>query len=244
MTQQDQRPQRDLPDKIQSSWEGMRDKFGANRAVAVTAAVVAGVLLIAVVAAVVASGGGDEDGGTEQVATDESSAAEASASEEAAAGDDAQTAPSLPADGNYLMRQEAGGLCVTAGPEPGNEERTVMVLGDCAETYPVSLAFAGQGEGRYTVGLDFAEDQWEACLGADNPADEAGYLTSGYDCDGSELQSFTLSDLGSGVYAVAVAATGLCLGLLEDASAEAGAALATAACDPEDANQRFSLLVP
>jgi hypothetical protein len=226
-------PQRDLPDRIHHGLEGLRDRIGANKAVAATAAVVAVVLLVAIVAAVIAStNGGDEGGGTPAAAETSSAATED------------QAAPTLPADGAYLARQEATGLCVTNGPEPGNPERSVMVLGDCAATYPAGLAFASQGAGVYTVGLDFAADAWQACWGADEPADEAGYLTAGQDCADTDLQRFELTGVGADSYTIAVVASGLCLGLLEDAAAEAGAALATAPCDPDDPTQRFALLVP
>jgi hypothetical protein len=226
--------QRDLPDRIQHGLTGLRDRIGANRAVAATAAVVAVVLLVAIVAAVLASGGGD-------TAPNAGAATESAAAETGAAG---EPAPTLPADGAYLARQESTGLCVTSGAEPGNPERSVMVLGDCADTYPASLAFASEGAGVYTVGLDFTADDWQACWGADEPADAPGYLTAGYDCADSDLQRFQLTGVGADSYTVAVLASGLCLGLLEDAAAEAGAALATAPCDPEDPNQRFALLVP
>lgn len=232
MTQTEPRPpqqQRDLPERIQHAMTGLRDRIGANRAVAATAAVVAVVLLVAVIAAVIASGG-DGDAAPQDPSTSE--------------GLGGEPAPTLPADGAYLVRQEATGLCVTAGPEPGNAERTVMVLGDCAATYPASFAFASQGGGVYTVGLDFAADEWQACWGADEPADEPGYLSAGYQCADSDFQRFQLTGATADSYTIAVLASGLCLGILEDATAEAGAALATAACDPDDPNQRFALLVP
>ncbi|MDA1358974.1 hypothetical protein O1R50_05035 [Glycomyces luteolus] len=224
---------RDLPDRLQNGLEGLRDRVGANKAVAATAAVVAVVLLVAIVAAVIASNGGDGDGAAPP--------ADEATSSPAAAG---EPAPTLPADGAYLARQEATGLCVTNGPEPGNPERSVMVLGDCAATYPASLAFTSEGGGAYTVGLDFTEDDWQACWGADEPADQAGYLSAGQDCADSDLQRFQLTGVGADSYTIAVVASGLCMGLLEDAAAEAGAALATAPCDPDDPKQRFALLVP
>ncbi|MFC3491631.1 RICIN domain-containing protein [Glycomyces rhizosphaerae] len=228
--------QRDLPDRLQSSLEGLRDRIGANKAVAATAAVVALVLLIAIIVAVVASGGGEDENEAATPGGDESSSA--------APQGEGDPAPTLPADGAYLARQESTGLCVTDGPEPGNPERSVMVLGDCAATYPASLAFTSQGAGVYTVGLDFTEDDWQACWGADDPADQPGYLSSGQDCADSPLQQFQLTGAGADSYTFAVVASGLCLGLLEGVTAEAGAALATATCDPEDPNQRFALLVP
>jgi hypothetical protein len=232
VTQTDPRHQRDLPDRIHHGLEGLRDRIGANRAVAATAAVVAVVLLVAIVAAVIASNNGDDE------------AAPPGGGETSTAAGEGDPAPTLPADGAYLARQEATGLCVTNGPEPGNPGRSVMVLGDCAATYPASLAFASEGAGVYTVGLDFTEDDWQACWGADEPADDAGYLTAGQDCADSDLQRFQLTGAGADSYTFAVVASGLCLGLLEGAAAEAGAALATAPCDPDDPNQRFALLVP
>ncbi len=229
-------PQGDLPDRIQTGLEGLRDRIGANKAVAATAAVVAVVLLIAIVAAVIASGGDEPKDEAVQPAGDATSSA--------AAENGGETAPTLPADGAYLARQESTGLCVTNGPEPGNAERSVMILGDCAATYPVNLAFTSVGAGAYTVGLDFTEDDWQACWAADEPADQPGYLTAGQDCADSPLQQFQLTGAGADSYTIAVLASGLCLGILEGATAEAGAALATAACDPEDPNQRFALLVP
>lgn len=229
-------PQRDLPDRLQTGLEGLRDRIGANKAVAATAAVVAVVLLIAIVVAVVASGGGEDENETATPGGGES----ASAAPEG----EGDPAPTLPADGAYLARQESTGLCVTNGPEPGNPERSVMVLGDCAATYPASLAFASQGAGVYTVGLDFTEDDWQACWGADDPADQPGYLTSGQDCADSPLQQFQLTGVGADSYTFAVVASGLCLGLLEDGEAAGVAVLATATCAPEDPSQRFALLVP
>lgn len=223
--------QRDLPDRIQSSLTGLRDRIGANRAVAATAAVVAVVLLVAIVAAVLASGGGDEPAPNAGEATSP-----------AATGAAGEPAPTLPADGTYLVRQESTGLCLTTGPEIGNETRTVVVIGDCAATEPAGFGFASEGAGVYTVGMHFPD--WEACLGVDAPGDGDGYLTAAYECADDDLQRFQLTGIAADSYTIAVTATGLCLSLLWQAEGVAGEALGTTACDPEDPNQRFALLVP
>jgi hypothetical protein len=226
-------PQRDLPDRLQSSLTGLRDRIGANRAVAATAAVVAVVLLVAIVAAVLASGGDGEP------APNAGEATSPAATETEGGG---EPAPTLPADGTYLVRQESTGLCLTTGPEIGNETRTVVVIGDCAATEPAGFAFASQGAGVYTVGMHFPD--WEACLGVDAPGDGDGYLTAAYECADDDLQRFQLTGIGADSYTIAVTATGLCLSLLWQAEGVAGEALGTTACDPEDPNQRFALLVP
>ncbi|WP_158630322.1 RICIN domain-containing protein [Glycomyces terrestris] len=238
MTQTDPRPpQRDLPDRIQDALTGMRDRIGANRAVAATAAVVAVVLLVAIVAAVIASGGGPAPQAGDDASA--SAATESGTAPEAAPG---EHAPALPADGAYLVRQESTGLCLTLGPEIGNETRTVVVIGDCAATEPAAFAFAAQGAGVYTVGMELPD--WSACLGVDAPGDGDGYLTAAYECADDDLQRFQLTERGDDTYAVAVTATGLCLSLLWQAEGVAGEAIGTTDCDDADPHQRFALLVP
>jgi hypothetical protein len=234
VTPTDPRQQRDLPDRIQHGLAGLRDRIGANRAVAATAAAVAVVLLIAIVTAVLASGGDDPN----PAAGDATSPA-ATAS---AAGESGETAPTLPADGTYLIRQESTGLCLTTGPEIGNETRTVVVIGDCAATVPAGFGFTSRGGGVYTVGMSLPD--WEACLAVDAPGDGDGYLTAAYECADDDLQRFQLTETGDDTYAIAVTATGLCLSLLWQAEGVAGEAIGTTDCTAEDPHQRFSLLVP
>jgi hypothetical protein len=232
VTQTDPRQQRDLPDRIQNGLAGLRDRIGANRAVAATAAAVAVVLLIAIVTAVLASGGDDPD----------PTAGDATSPTETATGESGATAPTLPADGTYLIRQESTGLCLTTGPEIGNETRTVVVIGDCADTVPAGFGFTSRGGGVYTVGMSLPD--WEACLAVDAPGDGDGYLTAAYECADDDLQRFQLTGTGEDTYAIAVTATGLCLSLLWQAEGVAGEAIGTTDCTPEDPHQRFSLLVP
>ncbi|THV40135.1 RICIN domain-containing protein [Glycomyces buryatensis] len=146
----------------------------------------------------------------------------------------------LPADGHYQVVQDASGLCMSTGPEPGNESRTVVVLGDCGSAYPSSLQWSAWDEGVYAVSMDFSNDDWQACMGVDAPGDQSGYLVAGYGCEFTETQFFELKPAGGGKYLIENSAAGLCLGILSDASSNAGTAIATADCDSEEASQRWT----
>ena len=75
--------------------------------------------------------------------------------------------PSYPDDGWYQVKQEASGLCLSTGPEPGNEGRTVVVLAGCGSANPSTIQVVAWDEGVYVFNLHFSD--WSACMGADAP---------------------------------------------------------------------------
>jgi hypothetical protein len=259
----------DLPAKLREIWDKARLRLGTGKAMAGVAAVVALVLTIAVVAAVMTAGGGDEPepaAATEPAATSLGATATPSASpspspspsasptpeesqeDDAAAAQDtadeepteaAPPAPTYPDDGWYQVKQEASGLCLSTGPEPGNEARTVVVLADCGSANPSTIQVVAWDEGVYVFNLHFSD--WSACMGSDAPADQEGYLMAAYGCEFSEHQFWELEPQGGGVYTIATSASGLCMGILGSRSATAGEPTATDTCDSEDATQRFTL---
>ncbi|MEU5153005.1 ricin-type beta-trefoil lectin domain protein [Glycomyces sp. NPDC021274] len=257
----------DLPARLHEAWEQARARLGTGRAMAGVAAVVALVLAIAVVAAVMAAGGADDPGpaaatepATSVAATPAPSASPAlspspsespttAASEEDEAEPPQDTAeqeteaappaPSYPADGWYQVQQEASGLCLSTGPEPGNEGRTVVVLADCGAANPSTIQVVAWDEGVYVFNLHFPD--WSACMGSDAPADQEGYLMAAYGCEFTEHQFWELEPQGGGVYTIATSASGLCVGILEGRSSSSGEPTATDSCDAGDATQRFTL---
>jgi hypothetical protein len=260
----------DLPARLRETWEKARLRLGTGQAMAGVAAVVALVLTIAVVAAVMTAGGGEDDpepaaadepAPTSLAATSTPSASpspspSASPSESPSTepseedGDepaqDAATeseapppAPTYPADGWYQVKQEASGLCLSTGPEPGNEGRTVVVLAGCGSANPSTIQVVAWDEGVYVFNLHFAD--WSACMGADAPADQEGYLMAAYGCEFTETQFWELEPQGGGVYTIATSASGLCVGMLAGRSAGSGEPTATDSCDAGDATQRFIL---
>jgi hypothetical protein len=146
---------------------------------------------------------------------------------------------SLPGDGWYQVEQEASGLCLSTGPEPGNEGRTVVVLAGCGSANPSTIQVVAWDEGVYVFNMHFPD--WSACMGADAPADHEGYLMAAYGCEFSETQFWELTPLGDGVYTIATSASGLCVGILGGRSATAGEPTATDTCDSGDPTQRFTL---
>ncbi|MGH8878883.1 MAG: RICIN domain-containing protein [Stackebrandtia sp.] len=202
---------------------GNANRRGAGKIIAIAVAVVAVVLIVALVVAMVAKGSDDAGGAAPAESGD---AATESAKVE------------YPADGEHALRLDAANACATEGTEPGNDSREVTVLGDCGDIYP-AMTFTQVGEGQYTIGMDFTEDDWQACLTVDEPADDDGYLLAGQDCeDGSPSQVFTLTPLDSG-FAV-MTSTDMCLEPL-GSELEAGTPLATASC-AGSASQRFTVL--
>lgn len=146
---------------------------------------------------------------------------------------------SYPKVGNYQVMHVATGLCLTTGPEPNNEKRDVIILGKCAKTYPEVMTWKPVKDRQYTVGLDYTKDNWKACLTADKPADDMGYLFAGQDCSKkNDLQTFELADKGDKQYGIAVKKTELCLGPLEE-SAKKGMAISTVEC----ADDRLQLFI-
>jgi hypothetical protein len=244
-------------------------RLGSSQAMAGVSAVVALVLLVAVVGAVMAaSGGGDDDpepvAQTEPAATTSDATPSPTASPSPSpsptpsptegeseedepdppkdtAAESEEPAPdlSLPADGRYQLEQEASGLCLSTGPEPGNEGRSVVVLADCGAANPSTIQVVAWDEGVYVFNLHFPD--WSACMGADAPADQEGYLMAAYGCEFTETQFWELAPQGDGVYTIATSASGLCVGLLAGRSPTAGEPTATASCDAGDATQRFTL---
>lgn len=259
----------DLPAKLREIWEKARMRLGSSQAMAGVAAVVALVLTIAVIAAVMAAGGGG-DGDPEPAAANEPaptsmdatpapsptpspspspspSPTEAATTEEEAdpAEDTAEETeaappePTYPGDGWYQVKQEASGLCLSTGPEPGNEGRTVVVLAGCGSTNPSTIQVVAWDEGVYVFNMHFSD--WSACMGADAPADQEGYLMAAYGCEFTETQFWELEPQGGGVYTIATSASGLCIGMLEGRSSNAGEPTATESCDGSDSAQRFTL---
>ncbi|MBO3735000.1 RICIN domain-containing protein [Glycomyces niveus] len=258
----------DLPARLRDIAEKARLRLGSNQAMAGVAAVVALVLTVAVVAAVMAAGGGEDD--PEPVAANEPAAtsvaatstpsaspspspsASAAPSAEPSAEDEpeepAETAepteaappsPAYPDDGWYQVKQEASGLCLSTGPEPGNEGRTVVVLAGCGSAHPSTIQVVAWDEGVYVFNLHFSD--WSACMGADAPADQEGYLMAAYGCEFTETQFWELEPQGGGVYTIATSASGMCVGMLEGRSSSSGEPTATDTCDAGDATQRFTL---
>lgn len=259
---------KDLPAKLRDGFEKARMRLGTSQTMAGGAAVVALVLTVAVVSAVMASMGGDAEpepaAQTEPVMSyldqDREPSATPSASpspsesptpdqseqdvEEQAqdtpeASEEEAPEPTYPDDGWYQVKQEASGLCLSTGPEPNNEGRTVVVLGDCGSANPSTLQVVAWDEGVYVFNMHFSD--WDACMGADAPADQEGYLMAAYSCEFTETQFWELDPQGGGAYTIATSASGLCVGMLDGRSASAGEPTATTGCDAGDATQRFTL---
>ncbi|GAA1665889.1 hypothetical protein GCM10009830_09360 [Glycomyces endophyticus] len=258
----------DLPARIRQTLEKARTRLGTNRTMAGGAAVVALVLTVAVVWAVMAATGGDEP---EAAANDtaESSAASTpsaalspsispspspspsespSAEEEPDAPADTaeepeseapEPEPEYPSDGWYQIKQEASGLCLSTGPEPNNESRTVVVLASCGSTNPSTLQVVAWDEGVYVFNMHFSD--WSACMGADYSGDQEGLLMAAYSCEFTETQFWELDPLGGGEYLIKTSASGLCMGILDSRSANAGEPTATDSCDSGNSEQRFTL---
>jgi hypothetical protein len=259
----------DLPAKLRETWDKARLRLGTGQAMAGVAAVVALILTIAIVAAVMSAGGGKGEpepaAATEPAATtmdatatppaspspspspSESPTTTASEEDEPESPRDtaeeqteaAPPAPQYPDDGWYQVKQEASGLCLSTGPEPGNEDRTVLVLAGCGSANPSTIQVVAWDEGVYVFNLHFPD--WSACMGADAPADQEGYLMAAYGCEFTETQFWELEPQGGGVYTIATSASGMCVGVLEGRSATAGEPTATDTCDAGDATQRFTL---
>ncbi|MFG3342854.1 RICIN domain-containing protein [Glycomyces sp. NPDC048151] len=257
----------DLPARLRETWEKARLRLGTSQAMAGVAAVVALVLLVAIVAAVMAAGGGDdpepaaatEPASTAMNATSTPSASpspspspSASPSAEPSEEDEPEQPreseepteaepppPTYPGDGWYQVKQEASGLCLSTGPEPGNEGRTVVVLAGCGSANPSTIQVVAWDEGVYVFNLHFPD--WSACMGADAPADQEGYLMAAYGCEFTETQFWELEPQGGGVYTIATSASGMCVGILEGRSSSSGEPTATDSCDAGDATQRFTL---
>jgi len=259
----------DLPARLREFFEKARMRLGTSQTMAGVTAVVALVLTIAVVSAVMASTGGAKEDPEPAAQTEPATTAlaatgspsespsaspspsespTASSSEEdedrpapdtAAESEAEAPAPTYPADGWYQVKQEASGLCLSTGPEPGNEGRTVVVLGDCGATNPSSLQVVAWDEGVYVINMHFSD--WDACMAADAPADQEGYLIGAQSCEFTETQFWELAPQGGGVYTIATSASGLCMGILGSRSATAGEPTATDTCDSGNSTQRFTL---
>lgn len=258
-------PPNDLPARIRDFLERARMRLGTSQTMAGVAAVVALVLTIAVVSAVMAATGGDDPEPAAQTEPAETTAAASpspsvspspspspspSESEEDGGDPPADTAeesqtqtrepePEYPADGWYQIKQAASGLCLSTGPEPGNEGRTVIVLASCGSANPSTLQVVAWDEGVYVFNMHFPD--WSACMGADSPADQEGYLMAAYSCEFTQTQFWELEPLGGGEYTIKTSASGLCVGMLQGRSSTSGEPTATDSCDSEDATQRFTL---
>jgi hypothetical protein len=145
--------------------------------------------------------------------------------------------PETPGTGVYRARQEASGLCMTWGDEPGGD-RSVMVLGDCGSTEP-ELTWIEDG-GRYEVEMAF--DDWTPCMTVDNGGTEDGMLVGFDGCDGLDAQTWELVPVGDAYQLRTAASSALCLSVLKSSSAESGDAVAVQNCDSGDAKQQWTLL--
>ncbi|ADD40355.1 hypothetical protein [Stackebrandtia nassauensis] len=226
-----------LPPRIQ--WTPPKSKSSKGLVVGIVVGLMAVVIAVGVVIAVARSSSAgnppadDANDGSKTTSGDETSEADKT---------DDPDSGSYPKVGEYEVVHVATGLCLTTGPEPNNEERQVIVLGKCGKTYPKVMTWKPVKDRQYTVGLAYTKDNWNACLTADKPADEMGYLFAGQDCgkkDNKDLQTFELSDKGDKQYGIAVAKTGMCLGPLEE-KAKKGMAISTVECG-DDRLQLFTL---
>ncbi|MGH8875924.1 MAG: RICIN domain-containing protein [Stackebrandtia sp.] len=225
----------DVPAKMGQAWGKTKAGAGTGRVVAIAAGVVAVVLVVGVLVAMMSAGGGDEKPSDKAEKTSGASESEADGGKE-----DSGNSGAFPKKGDYQVVHDKSGLCLTTGPEPRNEERSVIVLGDCGDTYPKKMSLKPGEHRQYSIGLDFTKDDWKACLTVDKPADAVGYLMAGDDCDKkNDLQVFELWDQGDKKYSVAVKKTGMCLGPL-DANTKKGTPLNTVECDGGDKLQYFS----
>ncbi len=179
------------------------------------------------------------DGGGGQAPDEADDDAEEEPTEDAGAG----SAPEPPGTGFYRVRQEASGLCMTLGPEPENEGRTVTVLGHCEDAYPDlqwEAEDAAEEANVYVVEMHFDDDT--DCLGVDYGGDETGLLMAAYGCEWVDTQHFRLEPLGGGGFLIRPSSSEhLCMGMLPEQPAEQGRAIATAECDAGDAEQRWTL---
>ena len=148
-----------------------------------------------------------------------------------------QPEPEAPATGVYRARQEASGLCMTWGDEPGGD-RSVMVLGDCGSTEP-ELTWVEDG-GRYQVEMAFPD--WTPCMTVDNGGTEDGMLVGFDGCDGLDAQTWELVPVGGAYQLRTAASSTLCLSVLKSSSAESGDAVSVQDCDSGDAKQQWTLL--
>lgn len=225
-------------DKLRPAFGKARPRTGlkTGHVVAIAIGVAAVVLTVGVLVATLPAANGTK------AAADDTTKSESGGDEKSEDGGDPDPdSGSYPATGDYQVVHEETGLCLTTGPEPGNEERDVIVLGDCGKTYPKTFTWKVAEDRRYTVELDYTKDNWRACLSADKPADDLGYLMAGQDCDKkNDLQVFELSDRGGEKYGIAVRVTGMCLGPLED-TAKKGMAISTVECADDDKAQSFTL---
>jgi hypothetical protein len=180
------------------------------------------------------AGASESASGAEQQA-DEHRTEEAESPESESGG--AASTSSLPRTGVYRARQEASGLCMTWGDEPGGD-RSVMVLGDCGSTEP-ELTWIENG-GSYEVEMAF--DDWTPCMTVDNGGTEDGMLVGFDGCDGLDAQTWELVPVGAAYQLRTAASSSLCLSVLKSSSAESGDAVSVQNCDSGDAKQQWTLL--
>lgn len=152
--------------------------------------------------------------------------------------EDAESASVPLGTGVYQARQEASGLCMTWGEEPGGDGRSVMVLGECSSTEP-ELTWIEDG-GSYEVEMAF--EDWTPCMTVDNGGTEDGMLVGFDGCDGLDAQTWELVPAGGAHQLRTAASASLCLSVLKSSSAEAGDAVALQNCDASDSKQLWTLL--
>ncbi|THV22046.1 serine/threonine protein kinase [Glycomyces paridis] len=146
--------------------------------------------------------------------------------------------PNLPGSGVHRARQAASGLCMTWGPEPGNEDRSVMVLGDCSDTEP-DLNWVESG-GAYEI--EMRRSDWTPCLTVDEGGTEDGMLLGMDGCDGLDAQTWVLVPAGNAFQMRTEASDSLCLAVLKSSDADEGDALALQNCNASDAKQQWTIL--
>lgn len=150
----------------------------------------------------------------------------------------AEAEPGFPEDGRYTVRQEASGLCMDWGEEPGNDEgRNVFVLGDCDDPYP-ELSWDEQDPGVFQVEMDM--DDTTPCMTVDYGGDETGLLVGFDGCEYKDTQLWRLDPVG-GAFLIHTAASDMCLSVLKTSEAEAGDAVAIQDCDADDPKQQWTL---
>lgn len=171
----------------------------------------------------------------------ESPSAEEETTEETAStaseSDTVESAATLPATGVYRARQEASGLCMTWGDEPGGD-RSVLVLGDCGSTEP-ELTWVKDGDS-YLVEMAF--EDWTPCMTADEGGTEDGMLVGFDGCDGLDAQTWELVPDGDAYQLRTAASSTLCLSVLKSSSSESGDPVALQDCVSGDAEQRWTLI--
>jgi|GEM_PF-5429828 len=209
------------PQSVLSTYERLESRRARHRRIGFIIAVIA--VAVAILATSLAIGIGMTEGEPN--------------AEEVAPSTTVSTSAPAPVTGEYLLRVWDSPWCATAGPEPGNTERTVMVLTHCANvTTPLFVEADGD---TIRLSVDFPEDDWRACLSIDAPADGDGYLLGPYACEDAAFADFTVGRHTDGGFTLSIEdSAGRCLDALDSDPAD-GTALAAWSCDEGTPSQRF-----